>query len=69
MFSWYYKCNFFWGLAMGKGSSRRPRSITPAEEDLRWELVKGEISLAIFNRRYGKLRRDGLLRRNGRVLK
>ena len=52
-----------------KGSWRRPKQITSAEEDLRWKLLEGEISVRTFNRKYAKLRRDGLLRRSGRVLK
>ena len=54
---------------MGKGSSRRPSQITSAEEDLRWQLIAGQITLATFNRRYTKLKRVGLLRRSGRVLR
>lgn len=54
---------------MGKGSLRRRSQITSAEEGLRWQLIDGQITLATFNRRYAKLKREGLLRRSGRVLK
>ncbi len=54
---------------MGKGSGRRPKQITSAEEDLRWALFGGAMTLATFVQRYNKLKQDGLLRRSGRVLK
>lgn len=54
---------------MGKGSGRRPKQITSAESDLRWELKEGKISRVVFNRRFAKLKRAGLLRRSGVVLK
>jgi hypothetical protein len=54
---------------MGKGSKPRPRSITREEEDLRHEYAAEEISLATFNRRFTKLKRAGLIRRSGRILK
>jgi len=54
---------------MGKGSRQRPSSITSAERDLRWELLEGKITVAVFNRRYKKLKERGLIQRNGRVMK
>ena len=54
---------------MGKGSKRRPRQITSAEEDLRWAYFNGRIGYTTYKRKYAKLRRVGLLRRSGRVLK
>lgn len=54
---------------MGKGSKPRPQSVSREELDLRWDYAHGKISLAVFNRKYAKLKRDGLLRRSGRVLK
>ena len=52
-----------------KGSWKRPRSITREEEDLRWELAEKHISYNTYSRRYNELKRLGLLRRSGRVLK
>jgi len=52
-----------------KGSWRRPRQITQEEESLRWMLIDGQISLATYKRRFAKLKRQGLIQRNGRVLK
>lgn len=54
---------------MGKGSWRRPRSITRQEEDLRQRYFLGQISLETFEREYAKLKRRGLIRRSGRVIK
>ena len=33
----------------GKGSDRREKNISPAEEDLRWKLAFGKISEEEFN--------------------
>lgn len=52
---------------MGKGSRPRPKMITREEEDLRNEYAHGEISLATFNRRFAKLKRQGLIKRSGWV--
>ena len=52
-----------------KGDWKRPRSITQEEEELRNDYAFGRISLYTFTRRYGKLKRRGLIRRSGRVLK
>lgn len=54
---------------MGKGSKPRPRSITREEMDLRDDYSQGKISLATFNRRFAKLKRQGLIRRSGRIIK
>ena len=54
---------------MGKGSRPRPKSITRQEEELRSDYAFGNISLAVFNRRFAKLKKAGLIQRNGRVLK
>lgn len=51
-----------------KGSWRRPRSITREEEDLRDLLFRGKITQRTFTRRYNKLRRAGLIRRDGRIV-
>lgn len=54
---------------MGKGSWKRPKSITSAEENLRWDLFRGEITSNAFNKKYKLLKRKGLIKRDGRVLK
>ena len=54
---------------MGKGNRPRPRSITRAEEELRWEYSLGRISRRKFDREFAKLMRAGLIQRNGQVLK
>jgi len=53
---------------MGKGSRPRPQTITREEADLRWLLIKGVITIATFNKRYEELKRQGLIRRSGRVV-
>lgn len=54
---------------MGKGSRRRPRSITREEEELRWAYAKGEINYTEFVAFYAKLEQDGLIHRSGQILK
>jgi hypothetical protein len=40
---------------MSKGSNRRPRLISSAMEDLRWKLLKGEITREEFDVRRVKI--------------
>jgi len=54
---------------MGKGCWKRRRSITREEDTLRDDYMRGKITKAVFNRRFAKLRRIGLIQRSGRVLK
>ena len=54
---------------MGKGSRPRPRSVTHEEEDLRSDYAFGRISLKAFNRRFAKLKKAGLIQRNGRIVR
>ena len=54
---------------MGKGSKRRPSAVTREEEELRWSLFQGEITMIQFDASYEKLKRKGLIRRNGRIVK
>lgn len=54
---------------MGKGSKPRPQSVSREELDLRWELAEGKITKFTFNNRYAKLKRDGLIRRSGKIIK
>jgi len=43
---------------MGKGSGRRPCLVSRAEEDLRWDLKEGKISLATFKKKIKKLKEN-----------
>lgn len=54
---------------MGKGSRPRPQTVSREELDLRNLYAEGRISLAVFNRRYSRLKRAGLIRRSLRILK
>lgn len=54
---------------MGKGCRPRPRSITRAEKELREEYAEGKISLRKFNLEFARLKKIGLIRRSGRVIK
>jgi hypothetical protein len=48
---------------------QKPYSITKEELDLRWEYMEGKISLRTYNRRFDKLKKQGKVRRDGRVIK
>lgn len=52
-----------------KGSWRRPRSTTRQEEELRDDLYRGRITERTFTVRFNKLRRKGLIKRDGVVVK
>ena len=54
---------------MGKGDRPRPQTVSHEELDLRWKYATHQISLAEFEVDYEELKRKGLLRRSGRVLK
>lgn len=54
---------------MGKGSTRRSCCTTSEEEKIRWQLKEGYISSAAFNRRYNLLKKKGLIRRSGIVIR
>ena len=54
---------------MGKGSAIRPKQITSAEQDLRWDYFQGRITKGTYLRRFTELKRNGLIRRSGKVLK
>lgn len=54
---------------MGKGSRPRPRGITSAEYDLRWDLLSGRITMRTYLRRFKKLKEKGLVQRNGKAVK
>ena len=52
-----------------KGTWPRPDQTTREEQELRYLYRVGEISLATFNRRYRKLKQDGLITRSGKVVR
>ena len=52
---------------MGKGSKRRPRSISRVEEDLRWAYATGEITHNQFVRRFAKMKQADMLR-SGQII-
>lgn len=54
---------------MGKGSRQRAKSITSAEEELRWDLLLGRITKLTYLRRFATLKKNGLIKRDGRILK
>lgn len=53
---------------MGKGSTRRPRSVGPEEERLRYALAFGRITFEQFERKYKCLLSEGKIIRGGRVI-
>lgn len=54
---------------MGKGSKRRPYSTTKEERDLRNRYATTKMTFNQFEIEYKKLMKQGLIQRNGRVLK
>ena len=54
---------------MGKGSKPRPQTVSREELDLRYEFAWGRISKRTYCKRYAELKRTGLIKRSGRVLK
>lgn len=48
---------------------QKPYQTAPEEQALRWDYGKGKITLKEFHRRYAKLKKQGLIKRNGRVIK
>ena len=53
---------------MGKGSWKRPCCTTKEEQDLRDRYARGKITLEQFERAYRRLMRQGLIKRNGKIL-
>jgi DNA-binding Lrp family transcriptional regulator len=51
-----------------KGTWPRPFANTREERELRKELMYGEITEEEFNKRYKRLQKRGLIKRNGRVV-
>jgi len=54
---------------MGKGSRPRPCCTTREEQELRADCMYGKITLGEFNKRYEELKKRGLIRRNGRIVR
>jgi len=47
----------------------KPWTITQEELNLRFDYAEGRITLERFKRRYKKLKRQGKIKRNGKVIK
>jgi hypothetical protein len=43
---------------MGKGSGRRPTLISTEEVDLRWQLIRGEVSREEFDKEVERIRKE-----------
>ena len=54
---------------MGKGSNRRPCLTGREENDLRNDLYRGHITEEEFDVKYEKLKNQGKITRNGRIVK
>ncbi len=48
---------------MGKGSIRRPSSISREEETLRWRLAQKQITFGEYRKQYRELKEQGKLKR------
>ena len=53
---------------MGKGSKRRPCATTREEQNLRDRYARGKMTFLQYERAYKKLLKQGLIKRNGRVV-
>lgn len=53
---------------MGKGSKRRPDQTTHEEQKLRDRYATTKMSFNQFERAYRKLMKQGLIKRNGKVI-
>lgn len=54
---------------MGKGDRYRAHTTTREEQDLRDKYAYGDMTFKQYERAYRKLMRQGLIKRNGRILK
>ena len=52
-----------------KGSWPRPQSVTNEELELRKASLRGNITLRQFTIRFNKLKKRGLIKRDGRIIK
>lgn len=48
---------------MGKGDTRRPTTISQAEERIRWKLAYGQMTFKQFEKRVKELKKRGLVKR------
>ena len=53
---------------MAINEKQKPWAITQAELNLRLDYAKGRITLSVFDRRYKKLLKQGLIVRSGRAI-
>jgi len=53
---------------MSKGDARRPKQISPEEENIRWLLAEGRITFDEFERRFNQLLQHGKIMRSGQIL-
>jgi len=53
---------------MGKGDTYRPHSTTREEQDLRERYARTDMTRAEFDVEFEKLKRQGLVKRNGKVI-
>lgn len=53
---------------MGKGDKRRPDCTTKEEQDLRYKYATTNMTLAEFNIKYKKLMKQGLIKRDGKII-
>jgi len=54
---------------MGKGDTYRPYSTTQEERDLRDKAMRTNMTEKEFDKEYEKLKKQGLIKRDGRVIK
>jgi hypothetical protein len=54
---------------MGKGDRRRPRQTTREEQNLRDKYAYGNMTFAKYETKYKTLMKQGLIKRNGRMIK
>ena len=53
---------------IGKGSKYRPRSTTREEQDLRYRYATTKMTFNQFEIEWDKLKKQGLIKRDGRVI-
>jgi len=54
---------------MAINEKQKPYTITREELDLRFDYAYGKITLKQYERRYEKLKKQGKIKRNGKVVK
>lgn len=53
---------------MGKGDKRRPDQTTREERNLRYKYAHGDMTFKQYEQAYRKLMKQGLIKRNGKVI-